>query len=71
MTRLPDTTDFDESDHPELASIFRGIDAAIAAVIASDPAFRPRPAGKRRRSVSPVAAKPAATRARRKQRAAA
>ncbi len=70
MTRLPETIDFDESNHPELVSVFRDIDAAIAAVIASDPAFRPRPAGKRRRPVASVAAKPA-VRARRKQRVAA
>ncbi len=69
MTRLPDSIDFDESDHPELTSIFRGIDAAIAAVIASDPAFRPRPTSKRR-PVARGAAKPAA-RTRRSQRAAA
>ncbi len=70
MTRLPHTIDFDESQHPELTSIFRGIDAAIAAVIASDPAFRPRPASKRRRPAAKGAATPTA-RTRRSQRAAA
>jgi hypothetical protein len=70
MIRLPHTIDFDESQHPELTSIFRGIDAAIAAVIASDPAFRPRPASKRRRPARTVGAG-SKTRPRRTQRAAA
>lgn len=50
MTRLPETIDFDETAFPELTQIFHGIDAGIAAIIASDPAFRPRPAHKRRPS---------------------
>lgn len=49
MTRLPDIIDFDEMDHPELIRVFRGIDAGIAALVACDPAFRPKPASKRRR----------------------
>ena len=50
MTRLPASIDFDETDHPELSAIFRSIDAGIAAIVASDPAFRPKAAHKRRRS---------------------
>lgn len=48
MPRLPQTIDFDELAYPELGDIFRGIDVAIAAIVSSDPAFRPRPAHKRR-----------------------
>ena len=48
MPRLPHTIDFDDLDYPELAHIFRGIDIGIAAIIASDPALRPRTAPKRR-----------------------
>lgn len=49
MTRLPDVVDFNELDHPALIDIFRTIDASIAALVASDPAFRVKPAAKRRR----------------------
>jgi hypothetical protein len=49
MTHLPETIDFDETAFPELAHIFRGIDAGITALLASDPAFRPKLASKRRR----------------------
>ncbi|WP_332685726.1 hypothetical protein [Devosia sp.] len=48
MTRLPDIIDLDEMDHPELIRIFRGIDAGITELVASDPTFRPKPASKRR-----------------------
>jgi hypothetical protein len=48
MTRLPQTTDFNALDFPELSGIFRQIDAGIAAIIASDPAFRPKAPHKRR-----------------------
>lgn len=48
MTRLPENVDFDEARFPDLADIFHGIDASIAAIIASDPAFRGKPTHKRR-----------------------
>lgn len=48
MPRLPQTIDFNDLDYPELTDIFRSIDAGIAAIVASDPAFRPKPAQKRR-----------------------
>jgi hypothetical protein len=50
MTRLPDITDFNAADFPELGDIFRSIDAGIAAIIASDPAFRPKQPHKRRKA---------------------
>jgi|GEM_PF-1709124 hypothetical protein len=43
MHRLPQLPDFDASAYPELSSIFRSIDAGIAAIVAADPAFRPKP----------------------------
>lgn len=48
MHRLPQTIDFNDLDYPELADIFRSIDAGIAAIVASDPAFRRKPAHRRR-----------------------
>lgn len=48
MTKLPETIDFNEADHPGLFSIFHEIDAGIAAIIASDPSLRPRLAARRR-----------------------
>lgn len=48
MPRLPHSIDFNDQDFPALADIFRGIDIGIAAIIASDPAMRPRPARQRR-----------------------
>ena len=60
MHRLPQTLDFNDADYPELSDIFRGLDAAIAAIVAADPSFRPKPAHKRRRP----GAKSAATAAR-------
>lgn len=48
MPRLPQTIDFNDLDYPELADIFRSIDMGIAAIVASDPAMRPRTAQTRR-----------------------
>lgn len=48
MPRLPHTIDFNDLDYPELAHIFRDIDMGIAAIVASDPAMRPRMVQKRR-----------------------
>ena len=48
MPSLPDVTDFNEMSYPELTAIFRQIDLGIAAIVASDPAFRPKPPHKRR-----------------------
>ena len=54
MPRLPRIVEFDDLDYPELAHIFRGIDVAIAAIVASDPAIRPRPIPERRtRRITP------------------
>jgi hypothetical protein len=50
MPRLPHTIDFNGDDYPELAHIFRGIDIGIAAIVASDPALRPKTGSKRRSS---------------------
>jgi hypothetical protein len=44
MPRLPESNDLEHTDFPELDGIFRGVDAAIAAMIAADPAFRPKSA---------------------------
>lgn len=43
-------TDFDETGHPELFDIFRGIDVGIAAIIASDPTLKRKPPIRRKRS---------------------
>ena len=51
---LPEIFDFDESGHPELIDIFRGIDVAIAAIIASDPTLRPKAPVRRKRGTSAV-----------------
>jgi hypothetical protein len=70
MPRLPAIIDFCETDYPALTAIFDDIDAGIAAIIAGDPAFRPKPAHKRR----PARATKTGTtarRIRRKQQAAA
>lgn len=40
MPKLPANIDFDETHFPGLEEIFRDVDQAIAAIIASDPAFR-------------------------------
>lgn len=48
MPRLPHSVDFNDLDYPELTDILRGIDIGIAAIIASDPAMRPKPARQRR-----------------------
>lgn len=48
MPRLPHTIDFNDEDYPELAHIFRDIDIGIAAIVASDPAMRPKATPKRR-----------------------
>ena len=49
---LPEITDFDESGHPELIDIFRGIDVGIAALIASDPTLRPKAPVRRKRGAT-------------------
>ncbi|SMQ72909.1 hypothetical protein SAMN06295905_2169 [Devosia lucknowensis] len=56
MPRLPHTIDFDDRAFPELAEIFRGIDLGIAAIVASDPTMRPKPAQKRRQGQGHVSA---------------
>lgn len=48
MPRLPQMTDFDDSRFPQLAHVFRSVDIGIAAIVASDPSMRPKPAIKRR-----------------------
>jgi hypothetical protein len=40
--------DFNEAEFPGLEGIFRDVDNAIAAIIASDPAFRVKRAASRR-----------------------
>jgi hypothetical protein len=57
MPRLPQTIDFDPTAFPELAEIFLAIDAGIAAIVASDPAMRPRTAVKRRKNPTGMPAK--------------
>lgn len=58
MPSLPDVLDFDEMSYPELTAIFRQIDLGIAAIVASDPAFRQKPPHKRRsRTAATVGAK--------------
>ena len=52
MTRLPQTIDFNEADHPGLTHIFHELDLGIAAIIASDPAFRPKATKRRSRSAT-------------------
>lgn len=55
MTKLPEIIDFDETQFPALQPIFQDMDTAIAAMIASDPAFRPKPTPKRRaRTTKPI-----------------
>ena len=48
MPRLPHTIEFNDRDFPEFADIFRAIDQGIAAIVASDPTMRPKPAQQRR-----------------------
>jgi len=48
MHRLPPITAFDAASYPELSEVFRSIDAGIAAIVAADPAFRAKPAHRRR-----------------------
>lgn len=50
MPRLPHSVEFNDLDYPELTDVLRGIDIGIAAIIASDPTMRPRPAQRRPRS---------------------
>jgi hypothetical protein len=50
MRKLPDMIDFNEAEHPSLTNIFREVDSAIATIIASDPAFRPKQVARRARS---------------------
>jgi predicted alpha/beta hydrolase len=52
MLKLPKNIHFDEAQFPGLRDIFREIDTAIATIVASDPAFRPKPAVKRRSRTS-------------------
>ena len=67
MPRLPHTIEFNDLDFPELSDIFRSIDAGIAAIVASDPTLRPRPAQKRRqRKAAPAGTVPGRSRAHRK-----
>lgn len=64
---LPEITDFDEAGHPELIDIFRGIDVGIAAIIASDPTFKPKaPVRRKRSSGATKGSNRPATRSRRK-----
>lgn len=70
MLKLPRNSHFDEAQFPGLGEIFRDIDTAIAAIVASDPAFRPKPALKRR-SRTNAANAPASRRPRNSKRAAA
>ncbi len=63
MLKLPHTIHFDEAQFPGLHDIFRELDTAIAAIVASDPAFRPKPAGQRRsRAAGASSATPKRTR---------
>ena len=55
MPKLPATIDFNEADHPALSQIFHELDLGIAAIIASDPAFRPKQSKRRSRSASSAA----------------
>jgi hypothetical protein len=48
MPKLPETIEFDEAQLPALQHIFHDLDNAIAALIASDPAFRASRTIKRR-----------------------
>ena len=48
MPKLPAIVDFNEAAFPGLEQIFREVDCAIAAIIASDPAFRIKRANTRR-----------------------
>lgn len=52
MDKLADTVAFNEADHPELLAIFRSIDSAVAALVASDPSFRRKARLRRRTSAS-------------------
>ena len=54
MAKLPSTIDFNEADHPALSHIFHELDLGIAALIASDPAFRPKPIKRRSRGAAPA-----------------
>lgn len=40
--RLRRATNFDETAYPELMDVFRDIDMAIAAMVATDPGFQAR-----------------------------
>lgn len=59
---MAENLDFHEADYPELGGVFRSIDVAIAALVAADPAFRPKAARKRpvRSEWSPVSRSQAA-----------
>ncbi|HEY0032346.1 MAG TPA: hypothetical protein VGB81_03690 [Devosia sp.] len=62
MPKLPVLVDFDETQFPGLQDIFRELDSAIAAIVASDPAFRARRTIRRRdrtsRTGAAIAARP-------------
>ena len=58
MPRLPHSVEFNDLDYPELTDVLRGIDIGIAAIIASDPTMRPRPAQRRPRGTKSGAAMP-------------
>jgi uncharacterized protein YdeI (YjbR/CyaY-like superfamily) len=68
MKKLPPIT-LGEDEHPELIDIFHSIDAGIAAIIASDPAFRSTTS--RRRNAVTIRAARARRSARRTHRVAA
>jgi hypothetical protein len=62
MHHLPQTIDFNAADYPELSDIFRSIDAGIAAIVATDPAFRQKQAHKRRKQIAKSSATTASAR---------
>ncbi|GHA21499.1 hypothetical protein GCM10007989_16050 [Devosia pacifica] len=52
MPTLPPIVEVDERQFPELRDVFLAIDAGIAALVASDPAFRPKRAHRRRMRIA-------------------
>lgn len=56
MPKLPAIVDFDETQFPGLENIFRELDSAIAAIVASDPAFRAKRTVRRRDRTNRAAA---------------
>ena len=41
---MAENPDFREADYPQLGQVFAGLEQAIAAIVATDPAFRPKAA---------------------------